>query len=199
RVPSHALARALIRAAGVPIAAPSANRFTEVSPTTAEHVRQSLGERVALIIDGGPTQVGIESTVLSLAEGNAVLLRPGMVSRADLESVIGPVAALEHAGAGAHAAPGLHRKHYSPRTPLVLLDADAGVPDGRGAVLWITKPLPTATAVQMPSNPSDYAAALYATLRQVDAQGFDWIAVERPPREASWDAIHDRLRRAAAE
>src|ERR1019366_7456560 len=92
RMPAHPVALALIRAAGVPVAAPSANRFTELSPTTAEHVRQSLGSDVDFILDGGPCQVGIESTVLSLAEPRPILLRPGGISRIELEAIVGPIA-----------------------------------------------------------------------------------------------------------
>src|SRR5438270_1210329 len=118
RMPRHPLALELIRAAGVPVAAPSANRFTELSATTADHVRQSLGDAVDCVLDGGPTQVGIESTVISLA-GPPVLLRPGMISREEIEALIGPVGT---AGAveGAHPSPGMHPRHYAPRTTLVL-------------------------------------------------------------------------------
>src|ERR1035438_306163 len=121
RVPSHPLALALIRAAGVPIAAPSANPFTELSPTTAEHVRQSLGDAVDLVLDGGPATVGIESTVLSLASAEPVLLRPGVIPLPEVELLIGPVRVAEGAAAGAHSSPGMHPQHYRPRTPLVLL------------------------------------------------------------------------------
>ncbi len=185
RMPANPIALALIRESGVPIAAPSANRFTELSPTTAQHVRDGLGDRVALILDGGPTTVGIESTVLSLASQDAVLLRPGMVTKVEIEAVIGPIRALESAGEGAHASPGLHPRHYSPRTPLILLQAGERLPSGRGCHL------------QMPTDPREYAAVLYDKLHQADAAGWDWIAVERPPSTPEWDAIRDRLERAA--
>src|SRR6476619_3276599 len=118
RMPAHPVALDLIRAAGVPVAAPSANRFTELSPTTAEHVRRSLGDAVDCVLDGGPTPVGIESTVISLA-GAPTLLRPGMIPREALEALIGPV---QMAGAmeGAHPSPGMHPRHYAPRTPLIM-------------------------------------------------------------------------------
>jgi L-threonylcarbamoyladenylate synthase len=105
RMPNHPVALALIEAAALPLAAPSANRFTELSPTTADHVRQSLGSEVDLILDGGPCTVGIESTVLSLAGPNPVLLRPGGISRQQLEALLGPIATLKDAPAGAHPAP----------------------------------------------------------------------------------------------
>jgi len=193
RAPAHPLALELIRAAGVPIAAPSANRFTEVSPTTAEHVRRSLGDAVDCILDGGPTEIGIESTVLSLAGSPPLLLRPGMISRAEIEALIGPIAA----GAlpeGAHPSPGLHPRHYSPRTPLIL----GPPPEGRGAYVWWNRALPAARAVQMPAVAAGYGARLYAVLHELDEESWDWIAVEPPPEYVSWAAIADRLRRAAS-
>lgn len=193
RVPANPFALALLAEAGVPIAAPSANRFTELSPTTAEHVRKSLLDEVDFILDGGPTQVGIESTVLSLAGPKPVLLRPGMISAPQIEAFIGKI---ETAGAvtdGAHPSPGMHPRHYSPRTPLVLR-----VPaTGRGAYLWLTRPEASARSIQMPADPALYAAALYDTLHRVDEEGFDWIAVEPPPDSPEWAGINDRLRRAA--
>jgi len=198
RMPDHPIALALIAEAGVPIAAPSANRFSELSPTTAEHVRHALGDRVAMVLDGGPTRVGIESTVLSLAGGEPVLLRPGMISEADIEAVIGPVRVQSGAPEAAHPSPGMHRKHYSPRTPVILVD-DGTLPAGRGAYLWIEAPLSAERAIEMPSDPHAYAAMLYDTLHQVDALGLDWIAVERPPSGMMWAGVRDRLERAASK
>jgi L-threonylcarbamoyladenylate synthase len=179
RVPAHPLAIELIREAGVPIAAPSANRFTELSPTCAEHVRRSLPE--VHVLDGGPTPVGIESTVLSLAGASPVLLRPGMVSRQEIEELIGPVE-LPGEVSGAHPSPGMHERHYSPRTPLYLGEHPS---DGRGLI------------VTFPPEPFAYAAALYATLHRHDLEGWDWLAVEMPPDTPEWAGIRDRLRRAA--
>ncbi len=199
RMPDNAIALALIREAGVPIAAPSANRFTELSPTTAQHVRESLGDRVAMVLDGGPAKVGIESTVLSLAGARALLLRPGMLTKAQIEEVIGPVDVSGDPVAGAHPSPGMHRRHYSPRTPLVLVSQGQLPARGRGAYLWIHASADAARAVRMPAQPEAYATALYITLHQVDAFALDWIAVERPPQTPEWAAIHDRLERAAAK
>jgi len=198
RMPAHPVALELIRRAGVPVAAPSANRFTRLSPTRAEHVEQAFGEEVALILDGGPTQVGIESSVLALTGGAPRLLRPGMVSREDIEALIGPVEVTGRIENGAHPSPGLHRRHYSPATPLVLVSDGVLPATGRGAYLWIHHPAPAAHSIRMPADPGRYAAALYDTLHQLDTQGFDWIAVEHPPLAPAWSAVLDRLERAAS-
>ncbi len=193
RMPSHPTALSLIKAAGLPIAAPSANLFTQLSATTAEHVRRSLGDLVDMILDGGPATVGIESTVVSLAGPVPILLRPGMISQTALESFIGPIDQAP-AIAGSQASPGLHPRHYRPRTPLFL----GPPPDrGKGAYLWIHQPLPAARAIAMPHEASDYGAHLYELLHQLDTEGLDYIAVEPPPAEPSWAGILDRLQRAA--
>jgi L-threonylcarbamoyladenylate synthase len=186
RMPANPIALALIREAGVPIAAPSANLFAGLSPTTAQHVRKALGDRVAMVLDGGRTTVGIESTVLSLAGPEAVLLRPGMVTQQEIETVIGPIQVLGPVTEGAHASPGLHRRHYSPKTPLILVERHQLPTSGRGIYL------------EMPADPRAYAAVLYERLHEADAQGWDWIAMEQPPRDPEWAAIRDRLDRAAA-
>lgn len=193
RMPAHPIALALIRAAGIPIAAPSANRFTQLSPTTADHVRAALGGAVDLVLDGGPSAVGIESTVLSLVGGVPLLLRPGMVTQAQIEEVIGPVQLVD-AVAGAHASPGLHPQHYQPRTPLFLGDPPAG---GKGAYLWWSTPQVAAQNVQMPQEAAAYGAALYGVLHLLDSEGLDYIAVEAPPPDVLWAGIRDRLERAA--
>ncbi len=185
RMPANPIAQELISEAGVPIAAPSANRFTELSPTTAQHVRDSLGDRVAMVLDGGRTTVGIESTVLSIVGTDAVLLRPGMVTKAEIEAVIGPVQMPGPMAEGAHASPGLHARHYSPKTPLILVERGDLPSTGRGIFL------------QMPDDPQAYAAVLYERLHDADAQGLDWIAIEQPPRSEEWSAIRDRLERAS--
>jgi L-threonylcarbamoyladenylate synthase len=199
RMPAHPVALALIRECDLPLAAPSANRFTQLSPTTAEHVRRGLGERVDLVLDGGACTVGIESTVLSLAGDVPMLLRPGGISREQIEDVIGQVERLTGAVEGAHASPGLHERHYSPRTRL-LLSKDGDVPgNGRGAYLQLHH-RPSSDDVRvvlMPDVPVDYATTLYKTLHDLDAEGLDWIAVEQPPLTPGWEAVQDRLRRAA--
>ena len=182
RMPAHPLALELIRAAGVPIAAPSANRFTELSPTLAAHIG---GELADYVLDGGPARVGIESTVLSLVEA-PTLLRPGVIPLPEIEALIGPVRAAEPPAGGAHPAPGMHARHYRPATPLYLLEPDEPPPAGRGAWLRLDR-----------RTPLEYASALYETLHRLDAQGLDWIAVEKPPDTPEWAGVLDRLRRAA--
>jgi len=194
RMPAHELALKLIEAAGVPIAAPSANRFMELSPTTAEHVGASLGDRVDLILDGGPTVVGIESMVLSLAGPKPVLLRPGMITQAQIEAVVGPIVTTVNISEG-HASPGLHDRHYAPRTPLYLTTR---VPqEGRGIYLHHTVPQAGAHLRMMPSEAGRYAAVLYEVLHECDQEGWDWIAVEPPPEGVEWAGILDRLKRAS--
>ncbi|HLK22966.1 MAG TPA: Sua5 family C-terminal domain-containing protein, partial [Bryobacteraceae bacterium] len=150
-----------------------------------------------MVLDGGPTTVGIESTVLSLASPRPVVLRPGMLTQAQIEEVIGPVDLTRAAVDGAHPSPGMHRRHYSPRTPLFLVSGGQLPRKGSGAYLWIRTLAGAARVIRMPEQPQAYAAILYDTLHQMDALGFDWIAVEQPPQTAEWDAIRDRLERAA--
>ncbi len=185
RMPAHPLALELIRAAGTPIAAPSANRFTELSPTEVGHVREELAEYV---LDGGPACVGIESTVLSLV-GAPTLLRPGVIPLPEIEALIGPVRVISAAGEGAHASPGMHQRHYRPATPLYLLRPGETVPEGKGARLRL--------GVELPADPRAYAAALYGALHRLDGQGLQWIAVGLPPDTPEWAGVLDRLRRAA--
>lgn len=195
RMPRHPVALELIRRAGVPVAAPSANPFSQLSPTRAEHVEGALPE-VDLVLDGGPSEVGIESTVLSLASDPPVLFRPGAISREELEAVIGPIVR-QGPAAPAHPSPGLHPKHYAPRTPLVLVADGALPPGGRGVYVWAFRRGSAPHAVQLPADPVAYAARLYETLHELDRQGWDWIAVEMPPATPAWEAVRDRLLRAA--
>jgi L-threonylcarbamoyladenylate synthase len=198
-MPAHTVALDLIHAAGVPLAAPSANRFTQLSPTTADHVRRSLGSEVDLILDGGPCEVGIESTVLSLAGPQPVLLRPGGVSRTEIEAIIGSIATATEV-VGAHPSPGMHPRHYSPRTRVLLVKNGEVPHDGQGTYLQRERsPSRSDIAIiRMPSTAVEYAATLYDKLRQADAHSRDWIAVDLPPKTPDWEAIHDRLSRAAS-
>ncbi len=189
RMPAHPVALDLIRAAGVPIAAPSANRFTQLSPTTAGHVREAFGDGL-MILDGGPTEVGIESTVLSLAGPEPVLLRPGIIPFEDIRR------AIVVSGDEAHPSPGMHERHYSPRTPVVIVDGPP-LPAGRVAYLWRQRPLEAARNVKMPASPGGYAAVLYSMLHELDREGWDMIAVERLPDDVEWAGIADRVERAS--
>jgi L-threonylcarbamoyladenylate synthase len=175
RVPNHPLALALLEAARIPLAAPSANRFTELSPTTAEHVRAAFPG--LLVLDGGPCSVGIESTVISFAGPVPRILRPGMVTRTQIEEVVGPV----EVGGGVES-PGQHPKHYSPRTKVVL-----GAPPRTGRGVYL----------ECGSSPAAFAESLYAKLHDLDQQGYDWIAIELPQDTPEWAGVRDRLMRAA--
>jgi len=192
RMPRHPVALELIREAGVPIAAPSANRFTQLSPTTAEHVRQAFGPETPFLLDGGPCEVGLESTVISVTREGMEVLRPGMAHVSDA------IAAAAGEGEGAaHRSPGQHRKHYSPKTRIVLVSRGHLPREGKGAYLWLDYNAAAAGKQRMPEKPEEYAAKLYSALHKLDRQGFDWIAVELPPDVPDWAAIRDRLVRAA--
>ncbi|HEY1376333.1 MAG TPA: L-threonylcarbamoyladenylate synthase [Gemmataceae bacterium] len=205
RIPAHPVALALLRAASVPLAAPSANRSTELSPTTAGHVLRGLGGRIDLILDGGPTAGGIESTVLDVSADPPRLLRPGLVTPAMIEAVIGPMQRTGRPAAGPARSPGQMAKHYAPRAPLELAAGD-GRPRvaelaGSGVrVGWLTWPgtdeVAGAVRVTMPADAAGYAARLYAALHDLDAAGVERIVVAEPPPGDDWLAVRDRLRRA---
>ena len=203
RCPDHAVARALIRAAGVPVAAPSANRSTELSPTRAEHVLKSLNGRIDLVLDGGPCPGGIESTVVDVTGDVPRVLRLGLISVPMLEAVCGRVE-VGAAGDGVARAPGQMAKHYSPRTPLVLAESpdEADELHGRSLkaglrVMSVGFDLIYAYH-PMPGDPEGYAAELYAVLHALDDGSYDRLVIELPPDEPEWAAVRDRLARAAA-
>jgi L-threonylcarbamoyladenylate synthase len=202
RAPAHPMAQALIRAAGRPIAGPSANRSGAVSPTRAEHVAESLGDRVKLILDGGPCEVGLESTVLDLTTAMPTLLRPGGATREAIEEVIGPVA-LSHAvpsGNAAHKSPGQLASHYAPARPVRLNATSVTADEG----LLAFGPQPPAGANQVlnlsvSGDLTEAAANLFAHLRALDQPANTRIAVMPIPQTGLGLAINDRLRRAAAD
>jgi L-threonylcarbamoyladenylate synthase len=197
RVPAHPIARALIEAAGRPLAAPSANRSGAISPTTAAHVRDSLGDRLDAVLDGGPTRIGIESTVIDLTGDVARLLRPGGVARAAVEALLGPLAA-PPAGE-APRAPGLLASHYAPRLPLRLEARRAG--PGEALLAFGPDVLPGAALTLNLSESRDLteaAANLFAHLHALDRPPLSGIAVMPIPEHGLGEAINDRLRRAAA-
>jgi L-threonylcarbamoyladenylate synthase len=203
RVPAHPLAHELLRLAGVPVAAPSANRSGQVSPTTATHVLAGLEGRLAAVLDGGACAVGVESTVLDLSTPVATLLRPGGVSREVLEAAIGPVAvAGAHGGEAARPSPGMLLSHYAPGLPVRLGARDVAADE---ALLAFGAPLEGAGAVWQLSEGGDVveaASRLFAGLRWLDAEGarlgLKGIAAMPVPMRGLGAAINDRLERAAA-
>jgi L-threonylcarbamoyladenylate synthase len=201
RVPRHPVAQALLRACGRPIAAPSANASGKVSPTAAAHVAQSLGAKVALILDGGRCPVGVESTVLDLSAPLATLLRPGGVTEEEIAALIGPLAAPAPATQSdeARPSPGLLESHYAPELPLRLDARELR----RGEALLAFGPTPLAGAAHCENlSPAadlkEAAANLFAMLRALDQPGLAGIAVMPVPDRGLGRAINDRLRRAAA-
>jgi L-threonylcarbamoyladenylate synthase len=211
RMPAHPMALELLRAFGGGVAAPSANRFGHVSPTTAEHVIADLGDEVDYVLDGGPCAVGVESTIVDLSRGQPVLLRPGGMPREAIEAIIGvPLAA---ADAGAPAAPGTLASHYAPRAEVIACEPDevpaavraamlASGASGKVAVLaprrafaaWGALP---AQAHPLPDDLAGMARELYSALRDLDAAGVDVVIAALPPAVGLGEAVGDRLRRAA--
>ncbi|MDW8479505.1 MAG: L-threonylcarbamoyladenylate synthase [Xanthomonadales bacterium] len=196
RVPDHPLTLSLLRAFGRGLVAPSANRFGGISPTAAAHVREEFGERVAVILDGGPCTVGIESTILDLSGEPPAILRPGAITAEALAAVLGQPPAT--GGTGRPRVPGSLARHYAPRTPLRLAprpELEAAPP---GTLLLAIGRLPPGRrGLALPAAPEAYARGLYAALRALDREGAALILVERPPEDPAWSAIRDRLRRAA--
>ena len=206
RCPSHPVAQQLLRefariGSGA-IAAPSANKFGHVSPTTAEHVREEFGAAL-FILDGGACEVGLESTIVDLSRGAPVLLRPGAVTREDIATALGELP--RDRDADAPRASGTLAAHYAPRTALAIADAaslDAELV-GRSniAVLALREAPPSANVtswIAASPDPRRYGHDLYANLRKLDGSGAKRIVVEAPPRTPEWEAVNDRLTRAAA-
>jgi L-threonylcarbamoyladenylate synthase len=211
RIPGHPVAHALLEAAGIPVAAPSANRSMGVSPTTAEHVRRSLGGRIDVILDGGPCPVGIESTVLSLAGEVATVLRPGSISIDELREVLGDVAMASAvpSGGAARPSPGMLDRHYAPAAEVRIFAPAAreaafakavwAATDDRrvGVIAFAPVSASGAEVVDMPADAREYAARLYAALHAMDAAGCEVIWIEQVPDAPEWAGVRDRLRRAA--
>jgi len=197
RVPSHPVAQELLREFGGGVAAPSANRFGNLSATTAAHVREDLN--VDLVLDGGASEVGIESTIVDLTSG-VVLLRPGRISKMELEEFLKSEVQEKETNSPRH--PGGLVRHYAPKTPALLvpahaLDAEIARRGNAVAVLAFSRPDERAEFwVRMPREPQAYARRLYAALRELDGAQCGAILIETPPESAEWDAIRDRLSRA---
>jgi L-threonylcarbamoyladenylate synthase len=200
RVPSHPVAQELLQAFGGGVAAPSANRFGLLSPTTAAHVREDLGEDVELVLDGGPSEVGIESTIVALSGVQPVLLRPGHISVAQLEEALGIRIAEKREDSPRHSG-GLER-HYAPRTPARLvptheLDQEIARLKDKVAVLAFSRPDERVDYwLRMPREPAAYAQKLYAALRELDSARCESILIEAPPETLEWAGVRDRLERA---
>lgn len=217
RVPDHPVALALIEASQTPLAAPSANRFTEVSPVTAQQVARGLGAGVDFILDAGHTRVGIESTVVDVSGGTPIILRPGMISREAIEAVVGPAgrASAPVRSDAPRMAPGMVDRHYAPHATVRLAPtstfaafvaaalaeppAHGGGSRRVGAVTHSLDAAPhLALSLRLPPDPEGYAAALYDALHAADEARCDVLVVELPPDAPDWDAIRDRLQRAAS-
>ncbi|HEX4879799.1 MAG TPA: L-threonylcarbamoyladenylate synthase [Limnobacter sp.] len=216
RCPAHPVATALLQAVAVPVAAPSANRFGKVSPTRAVHVMAELGDRIPWVLDGDIPEVGIESTIVSLLNARPIVLRPGVVTAAQMESVLG-IRIEPHCEASRHAAltprvSGTLEKHYSPDAKVHVLSADAldtmAVAHKTLCVGWTDQFLGAADGLRARSpqlllealnnNPVDVGRALYATLRQADEMACSQVLFEQPAPGQAWEAVADRLKRAAA-
>jgi L-threonylcarbamoyladenylate synthase len=200
RMPSHPTARAVLRGVGEPLAAPSANPFGALSPTRAAHVAEAFGSEVDLILDAGPTQYGIESTVVAI-EPEPMLLRPGAVAVEEIEAAIGPLARDLYAGPAS--APGRLPVHYAPRTPLRVIDPAEVPPKERAAAgaLTFREPFDGYAATRVLSHRGELreaAAAFFEALHELDALGLERIDAQAVPERGLGLAIMDRLRRAAA-
>jgi L-threonylcarbamoyladenylate synthase len=216
RCPDHLIALELLRQFDGPIAAPSANRSNRISPTTADHVRRELGDKVDLILDGGPCRVGIESTVVDLTSPRPAILRPGAVTQQRLQELLGPVEIRMAVGDDRKPArsPGQQEVHYSPSTPafrltdaeMKLLSASFSGPPAGNAIFLIIRGTELArrlrkwckpeAIIEMPSSAEEYARRLYAALREADDRHADAIWVQLPPNESVWAAVRDRVFRA---
>lgn len=203
RIPRHPVAQALLRAFGSGVAAPSANRFGHISPTTAEAVREELGDAVDMVLDGGQCEVGVESTIIDMSRGEPVILRPGMITASDIEAVLHcPLSAKQE---NAPRVSGSLALHYSPTTPTKLITRenfqqleDVDFPCvlvARKSVLLKNSYL---NIVLMQDDPKSYAHDIYKTLRDLDKKGYKRIFIESIPENSEWDAVRDRISRATA-
>ncbi|MFI8849907.1 L-threonylcarbamoyladenylate synthase [Streptomyces sp. NPDC053499] len=207
RVPAHPVALELLSAFGGGVTAPSANRFGSVSPTTADHVRAELGDAVDFVLDGGPCEVGVESTIVDATGDTPSILRPGGVTREDLEAVLGRPLAVP--STSRVRVPGQHPSHYAPQARVVLVEpekvvAEAGREQELGHRVGVLLPRSCADApvkahavVEVPASTAAYARGLYGFLRELDQRGCDLIVASLPAEEGLGLAIANRLRRAA--
>jgi L-threonylcarbamoyladenylate synthase len=200
RVPAHPVAQQLLQQTGLALAAPSANKYTQLSPTTAQHVKNGLGAHVA-VLDGGACQVGIESTIVAVNGDQWQLLRLGMIAEMDVKAVAGLAATVEKQVCPK--APGQHLLHYSPKTPMQLFSSrqalmQAAATETNCAALLIGEgKMTNSPTFNLPNNPAGMAEKLYETLHQMDALRMTKLLIETPPKSPAWLAIHDRLGRAS--
>lgn len=200
RVPAHPVALALLNDSGLGLAAPSANKYTQLSPTTAEHVASGLGDDIP-VLEGGPCQVGIESTIVSVHGDEWQLLRPGMIEAAAIATIAGKPATQQ--ATQTPKVPGQHLLHYSPRTPCLLFASTSAMlryaqtRPAAAALLFGDAEQITTKDVYLPNDPALAAEQLYAALHTLDAAQADVILIESPPATPAWDALRDRLQRAA--
>jgi len=193
RVPNHPVALDVIRKAGLPIAAPSANVFAGLSPTSAEDVDPRIAEKAVMVLDGGRCEVGLESTVVDLSGEHPRILRPGGVTRAQVQSVVGgPLGHMPPPEV--RRGPGMYPRHYAPNAKVVLVEKMNGAQPG----LTFHEPQ-TGDQIKMPEDPVAYGATLYRALRRLDLQGHQAIYVELPPNEPDWEAVYDRLKKASSD
>lgn len=218
RVPAHPIARALLEACELPIAAPSANRSTSISPTTADHVLKSLDGRIDLVIDGGPTGHGIESTIVDMTSSPAVILRLGALPLSAIQRVVPAVERghIVHDPSTAAAAPGMYARHYAPRSRVLIVPRERAAAEARAlrdrgeavGMLLMAEPLPAdidsllgeragLLVEVLSADPAGYAAGLYAALHRLEDAACDSIVIEEVPGDPAWAAVRDRLRRAS--
>ncbi len=213
RMPDHPVALALLKAFGGGVAAPSANRFCRISPTQASHVSEELGDAVDMILDGGACQVGVESTIIDLSGSKPRLLRPGHISRQEIEAVLQTELVIPSASAPEISeeirAPGMMAVHYAPTTPAMRCPAEL-LPDRIQHLIAAGKKIGLLSyqldvaesgqlrVLRLPEQAADYAQSLYAALRELDSLYLDMILIEQPPQTEAWCSINDRLSKATA-
>lgn len=191
RIPSHRVAIEVIKRANTPVAAPSANPFMGLSPTSVDDLDPIIGDHVRMVIDGGPCEIGLESTVIDLTHEQPRILRPGNVTRAEIQAILGMP--LGHQPTHeVHKSPGMYTRHYAPNAKLVIVEklknGSAGLTFGSSE---------HDKQIKMPSNAQAYGASLYRALKKLDTEGVEEIFVEAPPQSPEWEAVQDRLKKAA--
>lgn len=192
RIPANGIALRVIRAAKLPLAAPSANRFMAISPTRPEHIDSELAKHVEILMDGGPCDVGLESTVIDCTGSNPRILRPGRITRENVENIL-RMPVLGSNGAEPKRSPGMYRRHYAPQTPTNLVDTLSPSDSG----LTFSEPK-NENQIRMSSDPREYATELYNALHILDQRSLARISIQSPPDTPGWEAVWDRLRKAVS-